>query len=448
MALLTAVAARIRPGSADGFADRARPSVWPLLGIAAAGAVLRLVYVLVLARKVPDIGDAVFFHHQAVEIAHGHGFVDPFVSSKLHRPVASAAHPPLYPLVVSVVPLLGGASEVAQRSLGALFGFGTIVLIGLTAIRVAGRRAGLIAAAVAAVYPVLVAADGAMMSETLYGLVIAGALLVSLEILDGRRTIAAAAALGALIGLAGLTRAEGLLLLVLLAWPLALYRPMRRVPLFAASTLACAVVLAPWLIRNVDTFHEVTMSHNDATVVAGANCPQAYRGVDLGSWDFNCISKRVTWNEKAQSDRWRTEGFRYMRNHAGRLPVVVPVRVLRTWDLWQPRRQVESAESEARWLTKAGVVAYFLLLPFAIAGAWMIRRPRGPLLVLFAPVVLVTVVSAVGYGVPRFRHPAEITIVVLAATAFSRIPATYRRRRSGRATPRTSVTARSLRGEA
>jgi hypothetical protein len=286
------------------------------------------------------------------------------------------------------------------------------------------------------------------MSETLYGLLIAGALFVSLQILGGRRTVVAAAVLGALVGLAGLTRAEGLLLLVLLAWPLAFHRPVRRLPLFAASTLACAVVLAPWLIRNVDTFHELTMSHNDATVVAGANCPEAYHGVDLGSWDFNCISQRVTWNEKAQSDRWRTEGFRYMRHHAGRLPVVVPVRVMRTWDLWQPRRQVESAESEARWLTKAGVVAYFLLMPFAFAGAWIVRRPRGPLLVLLAPVVLVTVVSAVGYGVPRFRHPAEITIVVLAATALSRLPDAARRRRAARSTSRTSATARFPRGAA
>ncbi len=436
------------PGEAGEQADGGRGFVWPLLAIAAGGAALRLLYVLVLARKVPDIGDAVFFHHQAIEIANGHGFVDPFLSAKLQHPVVSAAHPPLYPLVVSIVPLLGGTSEIAQRSLGALFGFGTIVLIGLIARRVGGRRAGLIAAVVAALYPVLIAADGAMMSETLYGLLIAGAVLVSLHILDGRRTVGAAAALGGLVGLAGLTRAEGLLLLVLLAWPLAAYRPLRRIPLIAASTLACALVLAPWLIRNADTFHELTISHNDATVVAGANCPGAYHGGDLGSWDFNCISKRVTFNERAQSDRWRSEGFRYMRRHAGRLPVVVPIRVLRTWDLWQPRRQVQLAESEARWLTKAGVIAYFLLMPFAIAGAWLIRRPRGPLLVLLAPVVLVTVVSALGYGVPRFRHPAEITIVVLAAIAMSRLPAAAARWRSARATPRTSATARSLRGAA
>ena len=391
---------------------------------------LRLVYVLVLARKVPDIGDAVFFHHQALELANGHGFVDPFESAHLHRSIPSAAHPPLYPLAVSVVARLGGMSEISHRALGALFGFGTIVLIGLIARRIDGPRTGLIAAGVAAVYPVLVAADGAMMSETLYGLLIAGALYVSLRVVDGWRSPWAAASLGALIGLAALTRAEGLLLLALLAWPLALYRRPRRAALFAASTAACLVVLAPWVIRNESTFHELTISHNDATVLAGANCPGTYHGGDLGSWQFACISKRVTVDERLQSDRWRKEGLHYMEHHAGRLVVVVPVRVMRTWDLWQPRRQVEFAESEARWASKAGVVAYFLLMPFAFAGAWIIRRWRARLLVLVAPAVLVTVVSAAGYGVPRFRHPAEIAIVVLAAVAISRVPAAVRRRRS------------------
>ena len=51
----------------------------------------------------------------------------------------------------------------------------------------------------AAVYPVLVAADGAMMSETLYGLLIAAALYVSLRILEGERAPLVAASLGVAI---------------------------------------------------------------------------------------------------------------------------------------------------------------------------------------------------------------------------------------------------------
>jgi hypothetical protein len=113
--------------------------------------------------------------------------------------------------------------------------------------------------------------------------------------------------------------------------------------------------------------------------------------------------------------------------------VVVPVRVLRTWDLYQPRRQVEFAESRAAWAERAGIVAYFLLLPPAIVGALRLwRRSRHALLVLVSPAVLVTISSAIGYGVPRFRHAFEPSLVVLAALG---LVALAERRRGTAATP-------------
>ena len=44
------------------------------------------------------------------------------------------------------------------------------MIVALLGRRLAGERAGLIAAGIAAIYPTLIAADGALMSETLYGL--------------------------------------------------------------------------------------------------------------------------------------------------------------------------------------------------------------------------------------------------------------------------------------
>ena len=49
-----------------------------------------------------------------------------------------------------------------RSSCSALVGTVTVVLVGLLARRVAGERAGLIAAAVAAVYPLLWLADGSL----------------------------------------------------------------------------------------------------------------------------------------------------------------------------------------------------------------------------------------------------------------------------------------------
>jgi hypothetical protein len=280
---------------------------------------------------------------------------------------------------------------------------------------------------------VLIAADGAPMSESLYGLLIAATLLVALK-LHERRSVRLAAALGALLGLAALARSEALLLVVLIGLPLALTGPRDgRWKRALAVCAACAVVLAPWTIRNLSAFDRLTLiSHNDSTVLAGANCPETYSGEDLGGWRFDCISERKTLKEGVQAATWRREGIDYALDHPGRWLAVVPVRVLRTWDLWQPRRQVSFGEGRADWAESAGVVAYFLLLPLAIGGAVLLRRrePRAVVAILLAPAVLATISSAIGYGVPRFRHAFEISIVVLAA--FALVTLADRRRASAR----------------
>jgi 4-amino-4-deoxy-L-arabinose transferase-like glycosyltransferase len=385
-----------------------------LAAIVAGAVALRLLYVLVLARHVPMAGDSQFFHAEANLVADGRGYIEPFLDAAYGIHVPTAAHPPLYPTVLAGLSLLGGDSVLAQRSLGAFLGGATIVLIAIIGRRVGGERVGLAAAAIAALYPLLIAADGAPMSESLYGLLIAATLLVALK-LHERRSVPLAAGLGALIGLAALTRSEALLLLVLMALPLT-FRAWRPA---LAVLAACAVVLAPWTIRNLSAFHRLTLiSHNDSTVLAGANCPATYHGGDLGGWRFDCISPRRTLQEAVQAATWRRQGIDYATAHASRWPVVVPVRVLRTWDLWRPRRQLDSAEGRARWAEAAGVVVYFVLIPFAIAGAVLLRRRnRAAFAILLAPAVLVTVSSAIGYGIPRFRHAFEMSIVVLAALA-------------------------------
>lgn len=407
--------------------------------IVLAGLVIRLVYVLGPARDVKGIGDWYFFHWGANLIADGHWFVEPFEHVFHGRLVPSAGHPPLWELLLSGVSALGGRSYLDHRAVGCFVGAVTIVLIGLLGRRI-GRSdaAGYAAAGIAAVYPVMIAADGSLMSEGLYGMLIAAALLLALKVYDGAgpRT---AAGLGAVIALAALTRSEALILLPLLALPVVLKRaPGRRAALVraAACCAAAAIVLAPWLVRNWTEFgRPVLISTNDGTLLAGANCGLTYHGIDIGSWNIKCISQRSIANEADQAARWRQEGAGYISAHASRLPVVVAVRLLRTWDLYQPRRQVLFAEG--RWIRadQAGVAAYFLLLPFAFAGVWLIRRRRGELLILLTPVAMVMVQSAIGYGIPRFRHAAEIVIVVLAAVPVTRLLERRRERRAATETP-------------
>jgi 4-amino-4-deoxy-L-arabinose transferase-like glycosyltransferase len=396
--------------------DRPRRFAQTVAVVALCGGLLRLADLLTVARHTVGIGDWWFYHWQANLIADGTGFLDPFQLLQQHA-VPSAGHPPLYPIVLAALSKAGLSSTLAHRSLGIVLGMISIVLIALIARRIAGPAAGLAAAIIAAAYPIFIGADADLMSETLYGPLIGATLLAALSLREHPRA-AAAALLGALIALAALTRSEGLLLLPLLALPLA-WRGGRsgRVARLAAIVGACALVLAPWMVRNARTFDRfVPISTNDATVVAGANCPLTYHGVDLGGWTIECISPRGRGDESVQAARWRSEGINYASGHIERLPVVVAVRFLRVWDLWQPRRQVQFAEGRQRHVEQAGVAMYFLLLPLAAYG-FLTLRDRWTRWILASPFVVVSIAAIAGYGVPRLRHAAEIPLVVLAGIA-------------------------------
>jgi hypothetical protein len=94
---------------------------------------------------------------------------------------------------------------------------------------------------------------------------------------------------------------------------------------------------------------------------------------------------------------------------------VLAVRLLRVWNLWQPRRQVGFAEGLERHTTQAGVAVYYLLCGLALGGALALRRRGVPLLVLLAPAAAVCLAALLGYGVPRLRYAFELPLLVLAA---------------------------------
>ena len=361
-----------------------------LAAVVAVGVVLRAIYLFTIARHVVGIGDWWFYHWQAQSIAQGHGFIEPWVllGTGQYRP--SAIHPPLYPLVLSGFYKLGLHSTLAQRSLGLGFGAITMVLVGLLGRRVGGAKLGLLAAGVYAVYPVMIAADGNLMSETLYGALIAGMLLAAVAVLD-RPTWRRAALLGALIALAALTRTEALFFLPFLVLPVA-WRAQPtwrgRGGLVLAAGLGCVVVLAPWTIRNENVFGRfVLISTNDATVIAGANCdrPITARTSAAGTSPARRRSRRRTRPPRRRSGASR--GSTTPRTISPVCRSSWLMRELRVWDLWQPRRQAKAfSEGVQTDVAQLGVAAYYALMLLAIPGLLLLRRRARPLLlVLLSP---------------------------------------------------------------
>jgi hypothetical protein len=183
---------------------------------------------------------------------------------------------------------------------------------------------------------------------------------------------------------------------------------------------AFALVLAPWSIRNAATFDSpVLISTNGEGVWVGANCHQTYYGPIIGLWDFPCYGATPAGDEAQQSREYRRRGMRYMRDHAGRVPLVLAARLGRLYDVFRPAqmRVYEASEGRPARSERLGVWLFWLLAPAAVAGAWLLHRRREPLAVLLVPVAMVTITALLTYGSTRFRFAAEPSIVVLAAVA-------------------------------
>jgi 4-amino-4-deoxy-L-arabinose transferase-like glycosyltransferase len=148
--------------------------------VALAALAIRLAWVWYMRHYTVE-GDALVFNLDARHLADGLGFRRAFEPT-----VPTAEHPPLFILVLAGLDVLGATGFNAHRCAMAVVGAGTVVAIGVLARAVLGDRLALIAAGLAAVYPMLWTVDASLMSETPY------ALIVTLTILAAYRYRAAA----------------------------------------------------------------------------------------------------------------------------------------------------------------------------------------------------------------------------------------------------------------
>lgn len=394
--------------------------------IGALGLAVRLTYVLAAAPRRLPIGDPLGYHLQANALAAGHGFVSPFLQAFSGRSVPTAAEPPLFTIVLAMGSLLGAHTVLAHQIVGALIGTGTVVLVALVGETCAGRPCGYWAGLLAAVYPPLWVSDGGLGAESLFALLTAAGVLAGSRF--GRApTVRTAAVLGAVVGLATLTRVEGALLGPLLVLPVVVRRaagsPLRRLTAVGGAAVVALAVLAPWTIRNLVTFERPVLLSTGEGTLAGANCDPAYRGPKAGLWIITCVPPPPPGDESVANAFWRQAGTTYARHHARRLPAVVVLRVARTWQLYGPVQDamVDRDDGRPRWANLVGLVAYAVVAATAFGGAVVLVRRRSPFGVLMAPMVLATVTAATIWGAVRFRAPAEISLVVLAAVALERV---------------------------
>lgn len=402
-----------------------------MVAAALVGLAVRLVYILLVRRDVLPMGDSFSYDLGSRLLVQGHGFIEPqpFINGIAEQ---SASHPPLYLLYLAIPTSVGLDTPLWHMLWSSLLGVGTVVLVGLIAKQVAGPRAGLVAAFLAAVYPNLWVFDGFILSETMAMFMVALSVLLAYRYLR-QPSIWRALALGFACGLAALARAELVLLLPLLVLPCILF--MRRtdeaqkLKALGAAGVAAVIAMGPWIGFNLVRFENpVILSTGLEPTMLGANCDATYYGNLTGYFTPACTETVKYPRGADQSERnvvARRIALDYIRSHEARAPIVVLARWGRITGLYRPWNQVQLdsvIEGREYGVALACLFSFYAVAGLAIVGGVIVRRrKRVPVFPLLVPIVIVLFAVALSLGSNRYRASAEVVLVILAAVAIDRV---------------------------
>ena len=402
---------------------------WPwYAGVAvltAGGLGLRIATVYGRPNRAPG-GDAYTYHYTANLLASGHWFINPWLWYGAHyHTLPSAAFPPLYILLLSMTSVVGLKSFFAHRIWSCVIGAAAIPLCAYTGKEISGRRVGMIAAFVIAVYPNIWMNDELAMSEALTPVVAALVLLAAYRFWRRPRALTAAG-LGVSLALAALARDE-MALLVLLVLPLALLArqvDLRwRAALIGIAAAAFVVLVGPWVGFNMARFSKPTFISNGLGVtLASANCATTYDGVNAGYWSYQCAlatpGLKPIQDQSVADSIARTHALKFVKAHLGELPRVELDREGRAFAFFRPTQQIQLdslIETRPRHWAEVGLGMYYLLVALSIPGIVSLRRRRVPIYPLLALGLDVAISVAITFGQTRYRIAFEVALVLLAS---------------------------------
>lgn len=347
---------------------------------------------------------------------------------------------PGYPLVLAGWWMLVGdnAPVLWTRILGALLG--TLVvgeIYWLTRILL-HRRAAYWAAAVATFYPGAVATSVLVLSEALFcPLLILQFILTVYTWRATRRSfqITGGLSVGVLSGLATLVRPSWLLFTPLVYLVLCVLPSVRRQTILIGGSVLLGLMctMLPWWIRN----YQVVGHFVPTTLQVGASLydgwnPDATGASDMRfvtryehllTQDSSKVSGNATGNREYQLDRrLRKDAWEWAKNHPQRVLQLAGAKCLRMWR-WTPNAD----EFQNPLLHLAVATTYTPLLLLSLIGVVRFGRGSWPLACCWLPAIYFTLLHTIFVSSIRYREPAMLPLMVLAAGVLASIFPTWPR---------------------
>lgn len=346
---------------------------------------------------------------------------------------------PGYPLLLAGMFKVVGADAGVMwgRALGACFGTAAVALVYTLAGRLFDTTTARLAAAIAAVYPGAIASSVFVLSEAPFCPLMLGQLVLMIIAWQCRCVSTAGGwslAAGIVAGAATLMRPSWLLFTPLAALVMLLIPGRlggrRRWTLPVVMILGLVVTMTPWWVRN----HRLSGHFIATTLQAGESLYDGLNPLADGSSDLPTVNvfkqqlrdelrgDVITLERPADSIaaivelEYRTDralghaAIDWARQHPGRVVQLATVKLLRMWNVWPN-------EPRFRRLPVLVVVTltYVPVLLAACFGIWKYTRRGWPYVICWLPAVYLTALHVVFVSSIRYRDPAMLALIVLAA---------------------------------
>lgn len=380
---------------------RSRPWVRRAALVGGGAFAVRLLYWLAFLRHYVPQTDAAQYVRIAHNFAIGNGIADTYPQVLVH---ATAFRPPLYPAMLGLLFKVFGTHLAVAQAANAVVGSLVVVLVDILVTRISTPRAGLIAAAIVAVTPSLLANDLVPLSEPLSLLIFLAIVLLMID----ERWLAAGVATGLLLltrpSAPALLAAGGVWLVSRVGW--------RTAFRFVAAAI---VTIAPWVIRNEVHFHSPVLVTSNGFNVNAIYSPEALAGTTFvdASVDPRFAWLKPTTTNEAQWDRaLLRHGVHGALTHPVSVARIVIRNALQEAELLPGRnRWAELSDGRNLGFRLVTLPIFYLTTVLGVIGLWRCRHRRWVWLLFLLGFVLVAP-SVVTVAAPRLRAPLDLVLAI------------------------------------
>ncbi len=358
----------------------------------------------------PDLGmgpDHVEYEQLARNVINGNGYV-----LDQHLKVPNTLRAPGTSLLLAIFYGIFGIHYYVARILFITISSLTCIVTYFLGAKLGGRKMGIAAALILALYPMHFYYSMHLFSEVPFAFFISLAILAAI-LMREKKSVFFAVLLGLFSGMSALTRSLAIFYLPAYILLLCLFREKGEsrtlIKLSAISIVSFTLCISPWVVRNyIVTGHIVPVSTHGGVTFLGAHNEIVLRDPALIGYyaeklDDKSVLYRKDMTVYAKDREAYRAGFDFLKEHLSDIPRLELMKLYRAITPFY--------NTPNKMFNLIGGVSWLILMPFAFLGIIITLKNRS-FVPLLAAVALTLAVVLFFYGDHRFREAIAPVLVL------------------------------------